>query len=394
MVEGLIPLPWWGYIFVTFFVTHITIVAVTIFLHRYQSHRALELHPIASHFFRLWLWLSTAMVTKEWVAIHRKHHARVETEDDPHSPQVLGLKKVVWSGAELYRAEYINNPQTVENYGEGTPDDRLERYFYGRGKLTYLGIFIDLAILFALFGPLGLSIWAIQMAWIPFFGAGIINGVGHYWGYRNFLCPDASTNIMPWGIVIGGEELHNNHHAFIGSAKFSIKPWEFDLGWMYIKILSALGLARVKRVAPIPCTKSTKRNIDQDTVNAVFTHRMYVLAEYAKSVMKRVHREEFERAEGRQQQTLKPVKKLLLRPSKLMDKRQLAVLEQGLLNSHALDTVYHFKQQLQSIWTDYSIGQETALQALVDWCNSAECSGVPALRDFSQNLRAYSMIAH
>ena len=391
MLEGLVPLPWWGYIVVAFVVTHITIVAVTIFLHRCQSHRALELHPIVSHFFRFWLWLTTAMVTKEWVAIHRKHHARVETESDPHSPQVLGLSRVVWSGAELYRAEYLNNPQTLEEFGRGTPDDWLEEYFYGRGKLTYLGIFLDLGLCIAAFGPVGLSIWAVQMAWIPFFGAGIINGVGHYWGYRNFICPDASTNIVPWGFLIGGEELHNNHHAFIGSAKFSIKPWEFDLGWFYIRLFCALGLARVKRVAPTPAKQPAKHDIDQDTVKAVFTHRMYVLAEYAKSVMVRVHREEVDQAGRQQQRTLKPVKRLLLRPNRLMDKQQREILEHGLLHSRALEIVYEFKQSLQSIWVEYNINHEAAHQALDEWCRSAESSGISALQDFSQKLRTYSM---
>lgn len=391
MLEGLLPLPWWGYIVVAFVVTHITIVAVTIFLHRCQSHRALELHPIVSHFFRFWLWLTTAMVTKEWVAIHRKHHARVETESDPHSPQVLGLSRVVWSGAELYRAEYLNNPQTLEEFGQGTPDDWLENCFYGRGKLTYLGIFIDMGLCILAFGPVGLSIWAVQMAWIPFFGAGIVNGVGHYWGYRNFLCPDASTNIVPWGFLIGGEELHNNHHAFIGSAKFSIKPWEFDLGWLYIRVFCALGLARVKRVAPTPTKQPAKHDIDQDTVKAVFTHRMYVLAEYAKSVMVPVHREQADQAGRQQQRILRPVKQLLMRPRKLMDKQQREILEHCLLHSRALGIVYEFKQRLQSIWAEYHINHEAAHRALDEWCRSAENSGILALQDFSRNLRTYSM---
>ena len=253
LIEGLVPLPWWGYIIVILVLTHISIISVTVFLHRCQAHGALELHPTVSHFFRFWVWFATGMVTKEWVAIHRKHHARVETEDDPHSPQVLGLNKVLWWGAELYRQEYLQKPETVEKYGRRTPNDWLERYVYGRGYLTYLGIFIDLGICLLLFGALGLTIWAMQMVWVPFFGAGVVNGVGHFWGYRNFRCPDASTNVLPLGLVIGGEELHNNHHAFPGSAKFSIKPWEFDVAWLYIRLLSALGLARVKPLPTKPC---------------------------------------------------------------------------------------------------------------------------------------------
>ncbi len=254
MMGGIWDLPWWGYIAYTLLLTHITIVAVTVYLHRHQAHRAVDLHPIISHFFRFWLWLTTAMVTRQWVAVHRKHHARVETAEDPHSPVVFGIRKVLLEGAELYRAE-ARDPAIAEKYGHGTPDDWLERNIYST-RFEY-GTPLMLVIDLILFGLLGLSVWAIQMAWIPFFAAGVVNGLGHYWGYRNYELPDASTNFMPWGILIGGEELHNNHHAFPSSAKFSSKWWEFDLGWLHIRALCALGLARVKKIAPKPMRDSS-----------------------------------------------------------------------------------------------------------------------------------------
>jgi stearoyl-CoA desaturase (delta-9 desaturase) len=245
--HGLFPLPWWGYVAITLILTHVTIAAVTIFLHRCQAHRGLDLHPAVSHFFRFWLWLTTGMVTKEWVSIHRKHHAKVETADDPHSPQTRGIETLLLRGAELYRDE-AKNTETLAKYGHGTPNDWLERNLYTR--FSWQGVGVMLVIDLALFGPIGATIWAVQMLWIPVTAAGIINGIGHYWGYRNFACNDASANIVPWGIIIGGEELHNNHHTYATSAKLSNKWYEFDIGWMYIRILETLGLARVKRIAP------------------------------------------------------------------------------------------------------------------------------------------------
>src|SRR5689334_590129 len=245
--HGLVDLPWWGYIVVAAVLTHVTIACVTIFLHRSQAHRALDLHPIVAHFFRFWLWITTGMVTKEWVAIHRKHHAKVETDEDPHSPQTRGIETVLLRGAELYRDE-AKNRETLDKYGHGTPDDWIERNLYTRFSWQGVGVMLVLDVI--LFGPIGMTIWAVQMLWIPVNAAGIINGIGHYWGYRNYACEDASTNIVPIGILIGGEELHNNHHAYGSSAKFSAKWYEFDIGWMYIRILEAVGLAKVRKVAP------------------------------------------------------------------------------------------------------------------------------------------------
>ena len=285
--HGLVDLPWWGYVAVTLILTHVTIAAVTIFLHRSQAHRALDLHPIVGHFFRFWLWLTTGMVTKEWVAIHRKHHAKVETPDDPHSPQTRGIETVFWKGTELYRAE-SNNLETIEKYGHGTPDDWIERNLYTR--FSWQGVGLMLAVNLVLFGPIGATIWAIQMMWIPVTAAGIINGIGHYWGYRNFACADASTNIVPWGIVIGGEELHNNHHAYGTSAKLSSQWYEFDIGWMYIRILSALKLATVRKVAPQLKLDPAKAAPDLATLQAVITHRYHVATSYARSLEGRLRR--------------------------------------------------------------------------------------------------------
>ncbi|HTE15661.1 MAG TPA: fatty acid desaturase, partial [Burkholderiales bacterium] len=235
---GLLDLPWWGYVLATLGLTHITIAAVTIYLHRYSAHRALDLHPVVSHFFRFWLWCTTGMTTKAWTAIHRKHHAKCETVEDPHSPQIFGIKKLLMEGAELYRVEGANR-ETLENYGHGTPDDWLERHVYGKHDRIGIGSMLVLDVI--VFGPIGITIWAVQMMWIPFLAAGVINGIGHYMGYRNFQSEDASTNVVPWGILIGGEELHNNHHAYATSAKLSNRWYEFDIGWLYIRILETLG---------------------------------------------------------------------------------------------------------------------------------------------------------
>jgi stearoyl-CoA desaturase (delta-9 desaturase) len=391
MLEGLITLPWWGYIIAALVLTHITIVAVTLYLHRHQAHRALELHPVVSHFFRFWLWLTTGMVTKEWAAIHRKHHAKVETPEDPHSPMQYGIRKVMWQGAELYRQE-AGNAETMEKYGHGTPDDWLERNLYTRhsGK----GIALMFAINVALFGPLGITIWAVQMAWIPIFAAGIINGVGHYWGYRNYEVADTSTNIVPWGILIGGEELHNNHHTFGSSAKFSSKWWEFDIGWLYINLLQAAGLARVKKIPPELTCDSAKQHIDLDTVRAVITGRFLVMAQFAREVMKNVHREELMKVDRTDRESwtlIKRARRLMVREAAQLDETRHQLLQRALELNDRLKTVYAMKQKLVDIWNRRATTQEHLIQALQDWCREAEATGIEALRNFSQKLRTYTL---
>ena len=372
----------------TLWMTHITIASVTIFLHRAQAHRALDLHPVISHFFRFWLWLTTGMITKQWVAIHRKHHAKCETSEDPHSPQILGIRKVLWEGAELYRSEAANS-ETLKRYGHGTPDDWLEDHLYTR--YDRLGVTLMLFIDLALFGIAGLTIWAIQLLWIPFWAAGIVNGLGHYWGYRNYEPRDASTNLLPIGLIIGGEELHNNHHAFPSSAKLSNHWWEFDIGWLYIRILTILRLAHVKKIAPIPQQLRDKQVIDLDTLRAVVLGRLYVMADFGRNVVAPVLREELRKADDSRRRVLKRTKVLLLREEARLDDRDRARLRSALDMSQALCTVYEFRMSLQSLWNRTTVSHEKLLASLQDWCAQAEASGIQVLQEFAQSLRGYSM---
>ena len=392
MIEGLIALPWWGYIVVALVFTHITIASVTIYLHRHQAHRALDLHPVVSHFFRFWLWLTSGMVTKEWAAIHRKHHAKCETAEDPHSPQVLGIRKVLREGSELYRAE-AKNQETLDKYGHGTPSDWIERHVYTPHSAKGIALMLILNVL--LFGPLGITIWAVQMMWIPITAAGIINGIGHYWGYRNYEATDASTNIVPWGILIGGEELHNNHHTFASSAKLSSKWWEFDIGWFYIRTLETFGLARVKKIPPELTYDKAKDHIDLETVKAVITARFVVMAQFAREVMARVHRDELRNLDPNDKTRLtllKPVRRLMVREPRLLDEAARARLQKALEQNQTLNTVYAMKQKLADVWQRSATTQENLIQALQDWCREAEATGIHALREFSNKLRTYSLV--
>ena len=392
MIEGLIALPWWGYIVVALVFTHITIASVTIYLHRHQAHRALDLHPAVSHFFRFWLWLTSGMVTKEWAAIHRKHHAKCETAEDPHSPQVLGIRKVLREGSELYRAE-AKNQETLDKYGHGTPSDWIERHVYTPHSAKGIALMFIVNVL--LFGPIGITIWAVQMMWIPITAAGIINGIGHYWGYRNYEATDASTNIVPWGILIGGEELHNNHHTFASSAKLSSKWWEFDIGWFYIRTLETFGLARVKKIPPELTYDKAKDHIDLETVKAVITARFVVMAQFAREVMTRVHRDELRNLDPNDKTRLtllKPVRRLMVREPRLLDEAARARLQKALEQNQTLHTVYTMKQKLADVWQRSATTQENLIQALQDWCREAEATGIRELREFSNKLRTYSLV--
>ena len=387
--SGFFDLPWWGYVLVALGLTHVTIASVTIFLHRHQAHRALDLHPIVSHFFRFWLWLTTGMVTKEWAAIHRKHHAKCETAEDPHSPQVLGISRVLWAGVFLYVKE-SHNPETMERYGHGTPDDWIERNLYSRYAI--LGLTVMGAADLLLFGLVpGALILLTQIVWIPFWAAGVINGLGHYFGYRNYDCADASTNIVPWGILIGGEELHNNHHAFASSAKLSNKWYEIDIGWLYISILEMLGLASVKKVAPKPRFAEPKPAADFDTLHAVIANRYDVLSRYAKSI-KKTYREELDRLthwSPKDAAALKSLKQALLRAQRLSEAER-ARLSEALKNSRALATVVAMRHELVALWERSSASKEQLLRQLQDWCHRAESSGIAPLQDFSRRLRCYA----
>ena len=387
MVTGVLDLPWWGFVIYTLVLTLFTIAAVTIFLHRHQAHRALDLHPLPSHFFRFWLWITTGMVTKEWTAVHRKHHAKCESEDDPHSPQIAGINKVLWQGTELYRKE-TRNAETLEKYGHGTPDDWIERHLYSRHAL--LGISSMLVIDLVLFGFIGLTIWAVQMLWIPFFAAGVINGIGHYWGYRSFQPEDASRNIVPWGILVGGEELHNNHHAYASSARLSNRWFEFDIGWLYIRMLETVGLAQVKKVAPKVRLVAAKAQCDLATVQAVVTHRYEVLAKYAKT-LRRTCAAEMRALRARAVSVDRATLKRWLH----IDARALPTVERARMNaelskSSVLNTVYTMRQELAALWQRSSASKEQLVSHLEDWCRRAEASGIAALQEFSRQLRCYA----
>ncbi|OYT87402.1 MAG: acyl-CoA desaturase [Burkholderiales bacterium PBB6] len=388
--NGVLGLSTWQVVAVTLVMTHITIAAVTIFLHRAQAHRSLELHAIPSHFFRFWLWMTTGMVTKEWVAIHRKHHAKCETPDDPHSPQTRGIKTVLLTGSELYRSE-AKVAETLKKYGHNTPDDWFERHFYtGRSAL---GVSLMLVINLVLFGALGATVWAVQMLWIPITAAGIINGIGHWWGYRNFEAVDASTNISPWGIVIGGEELHNNHHTYPTSAKLSVKPYEFDIGWAYIRALEICGLAKVRKTAPQLVLGAVKPQADAQTLEAVIANRYEVMANYAKE-LRRACAAEVARlkaqgvATGNAWTDLRLAERWLHRDAEKIPSDVRLRLANAMSNAPTLEKLVAMREELRQLWTRTNVSAEQLVADLQDWCKRAEESGIAALREFSLQLRA------
>ena len=384
---GLLDLPWWGYVLATLGLTHITIAAVTIYLHRHSAHRALDLHPVVSHFFRFWLWFTTGMTTKAWTAIHRKHHAKCETVEDPHSPQIFGIKKVLMEGAELYRVEGANK-ETLEQYGHGTPDDWLERNVYGKHDRIGIGSMLVLDVI--VFGPIGITMWAVQMVWIPFLAAGVINGIGHFWGYRNFQSEDTSANVVPWGILIGGEELHNNHHAYASSAKLSNRWYEFDIGWLYIRILETAGLAKVKKIAPKLKLDTAKTRCDFDTLQAVITHRYDVVTRYARSLRETCA------AEMRALRTRAisvdnaRLRRWLNIDAAALPEKELAERAQIISHSKVLGTVYTMRDELAGVWQRSTASKEQLVQKLEDWCRRAEGSGIEPLQEFSKRLRCYA----
>lgn len=387
MIFGILNLSFWGYVIATVILTQITIAGVTLYLHRYQTHRALTLNPVVSHFFRFWLWMTTGMVTAHWVAIHRKHHASTDVEGDPHSPKVLGIKKVFWQGAELYK-QASQDAEMVAKYSHGTPNDWVERNIYTR--FSARGILLMFILDAVLFGFPGITIWAIQMMWIPVHAAGVINGIGHHWGYRNFECPDAATNIIPWGFWIGGEELHNNHHTFASSAKFSVKWWEFDLGWFYIRCLAFLGLAKVKKLPPRLARDASKRHIDLDTVRAVVSNRFQVMSQYYKRVVRPVLKAE------RMNVVDKTDRKLFQRAGSLLKSQDILLspkaktrLQALLASREQLRVVYSYRQSLQNIWLKTASSQKELVEALQQWCKQAEESGLEVLRQFAEQMKGY-----
>ncbi|WP_405233025.1 DesA family fatty acid desaturase [Lentisalinibacter salinarum] len=381
---GLLGLSFWGYVLAGFVMVQITMMAVTLYLHRDQAHRSLDLHPALRHFFRFWIWMTSGMLTREWVAVHRKHHAFCETEGDPHSPKVFGLKKVLLEGAELYREE-TGNEETIRKYGRGCPDDWMERNVYTR--FPYGGIILLIVLDLLLFGVPGIILIATSLVSMPLFAAGVINGVGHHSGYRNFECDDAATNIVPWGLLLGGEELHNNHHAFPTSAKFSVRPWEFDIGWMYITIFRSLGLAKVKKVAPKPVVAEPAENVDIETLRAVIVNRMHVLRDYTRQVTL----PEFRRQKG-DDPLWRRAKRLVVRQPALLDEAAQDRLQSLLARNPRLATVYQFRERLRELWSGATnVSNDKLVAQLRQWCNEAEASGIKALQDFARTLRGYAM---
>ena len=386
LAHGAWSLTWWQMILFTMALTHITMISVTVYLHRHQAHRALDLHPIAAHFFRLWLWLTTGQVTKEWASIHRKHHAKCEMADDPHSPHIYGIKKVLFQGAELYRVE-SKNLETMARYGHGTPSDWIERNLYTR--YSWQGVGVMMIINLYLFGMAGLAVWAVQMAWTPIMAAGIINGAAHFWGYRNFETTDASANISPWGIIIAGEELHNNHHTYPTSAKLSVKPYEFDIGWMYIRLMQMAGLAKVKKTPPKLAYGSIRPVADEKTLEALISNRYEIMASYAKD-MRAAFKHEIDvlKARSADAAVIKAANSWLHRDAEKVPASVVAHLDQARAASPVLDKMVTMREELRQMWLNTTHSSEHLATELQAWCHRAEASGIAALAQFSMRLRA------
>lgn len=390
LAHGLIQTSWWQVVIFALVCTHLTIASVTIFLHRAQAHRALELHAIPSHFFRFWLWLTCGMVTKEWVAVHRKHHAKCETEEDPHSPQTRGIQAVLLTGSEMYRTE-AKNQETLDKFSHGTPDDWLERNLYTRYSWEGVGVMLLIDVM--LFGAIGASVWALQMAWIPITAAGVINGIGHWWGYRNFEASDASTNISPWGILIGGEELHNNHHTYPTSAKLSVKPYEFDIGWAYIRGLEMLGLATVRKTAPLLKLGAVKPVADGKTLEAVIANRYEVMANYARN-LRRASQAEVQRLESEgalsaaRLADMRVAKRWVHRDEDKIPHGVKAQVALAIEHSPRLTQLIAMREELRSLWTRTNVSAEQLVDDLQHWCHKAEESGIATLQEFALRLRA------
>jgi stearoyl-CoA desaturase (Delta-9 desaturase) len=371
-----------------FVVTQLTIFSVTLYLHRSQAHRGVDFHPALAHFFRLWSWMSTGMVTKEWVAVHRKHHAKCETEEDPHSPKIYGINTVLWQGVDLYRVSALDQG-TLEKYGRGTPDDWLERNLYA--KHEYWGPTLMFTINIALFGFWGLAISALQMVWIPFWAAGVVNGLGHWWGYRNFETADMATNLTPWGVLIGGEELHNNHHAFPSSAKFALRKFEFDIGWAMLRGLEKLGLAKVLRVAPSLDVRANVPLPDAETLKALLTHRFQVMTDYFKSVIAPALGEDAAHAGASFKALPRTFRKALANGGRWLDEHSRERLAEAVKQRPLLATVCDFRARLAAVLERGNGGAEAMMASLTEWCREAEATGIRTLQDFSARLRGYAL---
>jgi len=389
LTSGIAGLGWLGLLAVLLVFTQLTIFSVTLYLHRSQAHRGVDFHPVVSHFFRFWTWLTTSMITREWVAIHRKHHAKVETEEDPHSPQTRGIGKVFWEGVELYR-EARTDRASIEQYGKGAPDDWLERKLYT--PHANLGPTLLLVVNFVLFGLPGIAVWAIQMAWIPFWAAGVVNGLGHWWGYRNFESADTSTNLTPWAFWIGGEELHNNHHAFPSSARFSMRRWEFDIGWAMIKGMEKVGLAKVLRVAP---TLDIRPNItapDTETLRALLSHRFQAMTDYQRNVLKPALREEAAAAGAKLRELLpRRMRRGLVDDGRWLKPDAREQLQQWVQQRPRIQALVEHRARLSALLEARGHDAAERLRQLQAWCQEAEASGFRALQEYSARLKGYTL---
>ncbi|WP_202845403.1 DesA family fatty acid desaturase [Luteimonas saliphila] len=389
LAGGLLQWSFWPLAAYFLVATQLTILSVTLYLHRSQAHRGVDFHPVLAHFFRFWTWLTTSMITREWVAIHRKHHAKCETEEDPHSPMHKGIKTVFWQGVELYR-EARGMRADIEQYGKGAPSDWIERHLYT--PHATLGPTLLLFVSFALFGFAGIAIWAIQMAWIPFWAAGVVNGLGHWWGYRNFETTDTATNLTPWGVWIGGEELHNNHHAFPSSAKFALRKWEFDIGWAVIRGLEKVRLAKVLRVAPALDVRPNIQVPDTDTMRALLAHRFQAMTDYQRNVLMPALREEAQAA-GAKLRSLLPrqQRKALVDDGRWLKPEAREQMQQWISQRPRIHTLVEYRRRLAAVLEARSTNASDALHALQDWCREAEASGIRVLQDYSARLKGYSL---
>ncbi|HOB03135.1 MAG TPA: fatty acid desaturase [Casimicrobium huifangae] len=390
LAAGLLQSGWLGLLIYFLVVTQLTIFSVTLYLHRSQAHRGVDFHPVLAHFFRFWTWLTTSMITKEWAAIHRKHHAKCETEEDPHSPMHKGIGNVLWKGADMYREARLARAD-IEQYGKGCPDDWIERRLYT--PHANLGPVLMLLVNFVLFGAEGVAIWAIQMAWIPFWAAGVINGLGHWWGYRNFQTTDTATNLTPWAVWVGGEELHNNHHAFPSSAKFSLRRFEFDIGWAAIKLFEKLRMAKVLRVAPTLNLRPNIRVPDAETLRALVAHRFQAMTDYQRNVLTPALREEAAAA-GAKLRALLPRK---LRKGMADDGRWLKPdareqLRAWIASRPRIKTLVEHRARLAEVLESRTHDASEKLKRLQAWCTEAEASGVRALQDYAARLRGYALV--
>ena len=382
LLNGLSHASYWQMALYFLVVSQVTMMTTTLYLHRSATHRGADLHPVISHFFRFWSWLTTATVTKEWVAVHRKHHARCETAEDPHSPRFAGINTVLWRGAELYQ-EAARDKEMLDKFGKGTPDDWLERNVYT--PYSTVGVVVLLFASFAAFGLPGVVIWAMQMMLMPFCAAGVINGLGHWWGYRNFDTADTATNLTPWGLLIGGEELHNNHHAFPSSAKFALRRFEVDIGWAVLWTLQKLRLAKVLRVAPQLDVRPNIAVPDAETLRAMMVHRWQVATDYFSTVLKPQFKTDAKDLPRR-------LRKAFRSEGRWLDAAHRERLHAFVAARPQLATLMDYRQRLLAIYEMKSAEAEAKMDALRTWCREAEASGILALQEFSMRLKGYSLV--